>query len=224
MRTKALLLTAALGFAGAATSMAQAVYSVNVVGYINLTMKSRYNLVSNQLKATPNNGINSVLPAAAEESQVLTFANNNYTIDISDGSTWIDFNTGEPSATTLSPGQGFFFYNPSASDVNITLVGEVTTGNNLSVPLATGYNLVSSIVPQQIDLTAANGFPQVEEAQFLTFNPNTQNYNPILINDGTGWLNFDTGEPAVATATVGQGFFVYSPSSVAWTRNFNPNN
>ena len=48
MRTKALLLTAALGLASVATSMAQAVYSVNVVGYINLTMKPGFNLVANQ--------------------------------------------------------------------------------------------------------------------------------------------------------------------------------
>jgi len=225
MRTKALLLTAALGLAGAATSMAQAVYSVNVVGYINLTMKPGFNLVANQLKASPNNKLDSVLPAAPLESQVLKFVNNDYVIDISDGANWLDNATGNPSATTVTPGEGFFFLNPGNADTTVTLVGEVTTGNNLGVALAPGFNLVSSIVPQQIDLTAANGFPQVLETQFLTYNPVTQNYNTILINDGTGWLNNENGDPAVATAAVGQGFFIFNPGAAFnWTRSFNPNN
>jgi hypothetical protein len=226
MRTKALLLTAALGFAGVATSMAQAVYSVNVVGYINLTMKPGFNLVANQLKASPNNKLDSVLPAAPLESQVLKFVSGNYTTDISDGSTWIDNATGVPSTTTVAPGEGFFFFNPAATDSSATLVGEVTTGNGLNVPLAAGFNLVSSIVPQQIALTAANGFPQALEVQYLSFNPATQNYNTTLINDGAGWLNNETGDPVAAPApAVGQGFFIFNPgSALAWTRNFNPNN
>lgn len=226
MRTKALLLTAALGLAGAATSMAQAVYSVNVVGYINLTMKPGFNLVANQLKASPNNKLDSVLPAAPLESQVLKFVNNNYTADISDGSTWIDNATGNPSATTVSPGEGFFFFNPGTADSTVTLVGEVTTGNNLTVPLNPGFNLVSSVVPQEIELTAANGFPQVLEVQYLTYNAATQNYNTTLINDGAGWLNNETGDPVSAPKpTVGQGFFVFNPgSALSWSRNFNPNN
>lgn len=226
MRTKALLLTAALGFAGVATSMAQAVYSVNVVGYINLTMKPGFNLVANQLKASPNNKLNSVLPAAPLESQVLKFVNNDYIIDISDGANWLDNATGNASTTTVAPGEGFFYLNSGAADSTVTFVGEVTTGNNLTVPMAAGFSLVSSIVPQQLALTSANGFPQVLEAQFLTFNGTTQNYDPILINDGSGWLNNETGDPAVATAKVGQGFFILNPGPgvMNWTRSFNPNN
>lgn len=226
MRTKALLLTAALGLAGAATSMAQAVYSVNVVGYINLTMKPGFNLVANQLKASPNNKLDSVFPAAPLESQVLKFVNGNYTADISDGSTWIDNATGNPSATTVSPGEGIFFFNPGTIDSTVTLVGEVTTGSNLTVPLVPGFNLVSSIVPQEIELTPANGFANILEVQYLSFNPSTQNYNPTLINDGTGWLNNETGDPVSAPKpAVGQGFFIFNPGAAfSWTRSFNPNN
>jgi hypothetical protein len=108
--------------------------------------------------------------------------------------------------------------------LTVTLVGEVRTGNGLSVSLPTGFTLISSIVPQDISLTAANGFPQTTEAQYLTFNAMTQNYNTILVNDGTGWLNNDTGDPADARPLVGQGFFYYNPgAAVAWTRDFNPN-
>jgi hypothetical protein len=225
MRTKALLLTAALGLASVATSMAQAVYSVNVVGYINLTMKPGFNLVANQLNASPNNRLNSVLPAAALESQVLKFANNNYSSDISDGAEWLDANTGDPSTTTVGPGEGFFFFNPGATDVPVTLVGEVKTGSS-TVTLAPGFTLASSVVPQELSLNAANGVADVLEAQYLTFNAGIQNYDGALINDGSGWLDANTGDPADARPVVGQGFFYFNPGATAlsWTRSFNPNN
>jgi hypothetical protein len=224
MRIKALLLTAALGLASVATSMAQ-VYSVNVVGYINLTLKPGFNLVANQLNASPNNKLDTVLPAAPLETQVLKFANNNYSSDISDGTSWLDANSGNPSATLVAPGEGFFYFNPGNADVTTTLVGEVKTGPGLTVALPPGFALVSSIVPQDISLTAANGFPQVLEEQYLTFNAMTQNYNTALINDGTGWLDSNTGDPADARPVVGQGFFIFNPGNtpLSWSRDFNPN-
>jgi hypothetical protein len=223
MRTKTLLLTAALGVIGAASSMAQ-VYSVNSVGYINLTLAPGFNLVANQLNATGNNRLDTVLPAAPLETQVLKFANNNYSSDISDGSAWFDNSTGNPSTTTISPGDGFFYFNPGGTPVTATLVGEVPQGD-VGFSMAPGYNLVSSKVPQDISLTAANGFPQVLEALYLTFNSATQNYNSTLINDGSAWFNNDTGEPADARPTVGQGFFIFNPGAtpMAWVRTFSVN-
>src|ERR1043166_2369568 len=51
MRTKTLFLAAALSAAGLATSLAQSsnVYSLNVVGYINLQLTNGFNLIANQL-------------------------------------------------------------------------------------------------------------------------------------------------------------------------------
>src|SRR5688500_15579957 len=58
MRTKTLLLTAALSAAGIATSMAQApVYSVNAVGYVNTPLVPGYNLISNPLDNKTGNDI-----------------------------------------------------------------------------------------------------------------------------------------------------------------------
>jgi len=223
MRTKALIITAALGLASAASSMAQAVYSVNVVGYINLPIQPGFNLVANQLKASPNNRLGSVLPSVAVETQVLKFVNNNYTADVFDGSAWLDNSTGEPSTTSVSPGEGFFLYSPSAATV--TLVGEVTTGNNLTVNMGAGFSLISSIVPQAIALDPVNGFNNVVEMQYLTFNAGTQNYNTTLVNDGSGWLNNETGDPVPdPVPSVGQGFFIYSTGPASWVRSFNPNN
>jgi len=225
MRTKTLLLTAALSVVAAASTMAQAVYSVNVVGYINLTLRPGYNLIANQLVAgTPANNLNAVLPSVPQESQVLKYVNGNYTSDIFLDGAWLNATTGDPSVTRVNPGEGFFFLNP-AGNISVTLVGEVTTGNNLTVTNRPGYTLVSSIVPQDISLTPANGFNPVEEMQYLTFNAANQNYDTALINLGGAWLNSITGDPADARPTVGQGFFILNPGGAnnLWVRNFNPN-
>jgi hypothetical protein len=96
---------------------------------------------------------------------------------------------------------------------------------DVSVPLASGFSLIASKVPQRIELTAANGFPQTLEAQYLSFNAGSQNYNTILINDGTQWLNNDSGLPETATPDVGVGFFYYNPPGGAssWPRTFSVN-
>ncbi len=225
MRTKTLLLTAALGIAGVATSMAQAVYSVNVVGYVNQTMRPGFNLVANQLKATPNNGLNAVLPTVTEESQVLKYLGGNYSADIYLGGAWVDATSGDPTTTTVSPGEGFFFFNPAATASTVTLVGEVTTGNGLTVALTPGFKLVSSIVPQDISLITANGITPPEESQYLTFNAAAQAYDTPLLYLGGAWVNSITGDPADARPVVGQGFFFFNPgnTTVNWTRDFNPN-
>jgi hypothetical protein len=226
MRTKTLLLTAALGIASVATSMAQAVYSVNVVGYVNLTLARNFNLVANQLDATPNNTLGSVFPSVPNNSQILKFSNNNYTRDDFDGTGWVDSETFEPSTRSVNPGEGFFFYNPTAGPLTVTTVGQVRTGNGLSVPLgAAQFSLISSIVPQDIALTTANGVPLTQNMQYLSFNAASQTYNTRLDVDGGAWLDSETFEPVPApTATVGQGFFLYNPgAATAWTRNFNPN-
>src|SRR5437763_15367210 len=61
MRTKTLLLTAAVLAAGLGASVAQTVFSVNAVGYVNVTIKPGYNLICNPLNGS-NNVISTVMP------------------------------------------------------------------------------------------------------------------------------------------------------------------
>src|SRR5213075_206777 len=72
MRTKTTLLTAALVAAGALTSMAQ-VYSVNIVGYINLNIPKGFSMIANQLDTTPDNTLASVLPNPPENTSCYKF-------------------------------------------------------------------------------------------------------------------------------------------------------
>ncbi len=226
MRTKTLLITAALSLAGVATSMAQ-VYSVNAVGYINLTMRPGFNMVANQLNRTPNNLLNNVISGVPAETQVLKFSNaiNDYTLELYDGTSWIKPN-GDPGVLTANPGEGLFYFNGDTVNQTITLVGEVPQGPALTVALPSGFSLVSSIVPQSIALTAANGFPQEAESQYLEFDATIQNYRDPILNagPGAGWITLG-GDPVPAPApAVGQGFFYFNSGGPAnWTRAFSVN-
>ncbi len=62
MRTlKALLCLSALA-AGIATTVAQSnVYSLNIVGYVNVPVPSGYSLLANPLKAGVTNGANEIM-------------------------------------------------------------------------------------------------------------------------------------------------------------------
>jgi hypothetical protein len=148
----------------------------------------------------------------------MTYSAGAYKADIFDGTAWQDALTGDPSTTVLEPGKGFFFYNPDATDVTLTLVGEVKQGETC-VDLPNGYALVSVVAPQSISLSAANSFPQIVEMLYMTYENNAYN---SLINDGTAWQDALTGDPADAKPEVGQGFFIYNPDpATTWCRTFN---
>jgi hypothetical protein len=223
MRTKALLGLAALA-AGALTSMAQSnVYSLNVVGYYNITVPAgQFYLTANQLD-NGTNGLNQVLGTGQFLDQVLTFANNAYNIDVSDGTQWLDNNTGNPTTTTVSPGKGFFYQNAQGTAETITFVGQVRQGA-LSTSYGPGFTLVSTPVPVPLGLNS-NNFPQVFLMEGLTF---ANNAYTILINDGgpgaggIGWQDNNTGNPVNFAPGIGQGYFIQNPnaSPTNWALNF----
>jgi hypothetical protein len=207
--------------------MAQAVYSVNVVGYINLTLRPGFNLIGNQLNAGPNT-LASVFGVVPDETQVQKFANGNYSADIyfADLGGWVNPSNGDPSTTTVKPGEGLFYFNPAATDRVATLVGEVQLGTS-SVTNRPGFSLVANAVPQQLTLTPDNQFTPLEEMQYLTFNAATQRYDDAILYfvDLGGWVNGQTGVASIPNPGVGQGYFLFNPTAVnhVWTRTFNPN-
>jgi hypothetical protein len=221
MRTKTLLLTAALVAAGAATSMAQSnVYSLNVVGYINLPLVNGYNLVANQLNGT-NNNINTVFPTATDQDVVFKWNAATQGFAPSDtyqalGNGWYDgaFN---PSTTTLNPGEAFFYQSVGAKTV--TLTGEVSQGTNTLAIKGGGYSFLSS-PPPVVSGLSTNGFPQVDQMTYFTFSGGS--YTPSYTYQalGNGWYDgaFNPVDPAPA---VGQGFIVNNPGAqTSWTRSF----
>jgi len=216
IKTKALL----LGAAALGTLISQATAATET---ITLTMPPGFCLKANNLKVG-DNSLNAVLPNVPPESQVLKYFNGNYHADIFDGSVWLDATTGDPSGTKVSPGEGFFFFNPTSQDLQVTLTGTVPQGL-ISVCFNPGFNLVGSPVPRSFSVTAPSGFPLVLDMQILRFDCATQRYRAFIIGEcGFGEMclfDGETGDPA-APIPVGEGFFVFNPGirPECWIFNF----
>jgi hypothetical protein len=234
MRTKTLVLTA-LGALSASGLMAQTnVYSLNAVGYINVTIPAGYSIIADQLwSSAGSNTLATVLPVPADGSQdndqVLKFNGsgyNTYQMDSLDlpanggtGDGW-DGN----GNVTLNPGEAAFFKNIYSSAYTVTFVGTVPQGTN-TVALNLGYNLVSSPVPQAGGVSTVLGLTipgddSEDNDTLLTYTGgNYQTYNA----DALGANGWDGTEPTVA---VGQGFFfrvISGNAPFAWTRVFSVN-
>jgi hypothetical protein len=207
MRTKTLLLSAAVGAAGLLAANAQ-VYSVNAVGYVNLDIPVGYSIIANPLDAADNT-VGALFPVGSlpNFSQVLKWNGTGFTINTLTPGGW---NT--PSMT-LNPGEGAFV-NVSAART-VTFVGEVMQGA-LATPLAAGYNLVGSQVPQQATTTV------------LELDSALGNFSQVLTWNGSGYVIHTKTpggwSPNVATINVGQGFFVNTAAATSWNRTFSVNN
>jgi hypothetical protein len=226
MRTKTLLLSAALVAAGIATSVAQSVYSVNAVGYVNVTLVNGYNLIANPLNGT-NNNLNTIIPTAPESSVILRWdaATQNFNPNgdtYFGGSGWVDDNFAS-SSTVLNPGQAFFLRNVSGAAATITFVGEVPQGP-LTNRVPANYGFLSSIVPQSAGLPAL-GFPSVDGMSYLGWNPAAQSYDYGHAVVGGVWFD-DAFNQVDPTPKVAEGFLINNQtgSAVNWTRTFSVNN
>lgn len=213
MRTKTLILTAALSAAGVATSMAQ-VYSVNAVGYVNTVLKPGYNLISNPLTAQ-NNTINELFKGLPFGTQVFKFNGTSFTTATYDD---IDnaYLPASAGSQTVLPGEGVFVRNGTSSDVTVTFVGDVPQGT-LSNPLPAGLSIRSSMVPQAGTATEL-GFPGQPGDQIFQFDPVTQSYYTSTFDDID-----NTFLPPLRPLKVGEAFFLRKNTAGTWTRTFNVN-
>jgi len=237
MRTKTAVLTAAALAAGALSSMAQNVYSLNVVGYINLSMAPGYNLIANQLVGADTT-LNTVFGAGytSDGYQVITWnaasqgfnqPDTFYTAATAGTAGWYD-SSFATSTTTVGPGKGVFFYNPTSSSTPVTLVGQVTQGTN-SITLGTGYSFASIVPPISVDL-GTNGPLQLPTGsgdgnQFFTFGGGSYSqpytYYTAATAGTAGWYDSSFAAASV-TPAVGQGFVYLNTgsSSLTWVNAF----
>jgi hypothetical protein len=211
MRTKTLLITAAIGVAAAVATQAQ-VYSVNAVGYINLQAKAGWNLMANQLIQADGQNTCEVLFAGVPGGTTVYKFNpaSGYEINAYDA----DFEEWGIPGMTLEPGEGFWLR--IGEDTTITLVGEVPQGS-LSTGLTAGFNLVSSQVPQAGGVVADLGLPALPGGTVYTFD-NAGGYS-ISAYDAD-FEEWDNGEPMVE---VGEGFWYRVGEDTTWTRDFSVN-
>jgi len=209
MRTKTLALTAALGVAGIATSMAQ-VYSVNAVGYVKVSVPVGFSIIANPLDAgTGNNVISKLLAAPPEGTTIYKFNSTSGSYDIS------SFSFGAwDNDRSLVPGEGTFILNAGTAAFDVVFVGEVKQGH-LVTTIPSGFSMIASQVPQAGALDTDLKYTPVENDTVYSFNNTKGSYDISSYSFGT-WDNI----PNIAVA---QGFFLNSTGGT-WTRDFSVNN
>jgi hypothetical protein len=200
--------------------MAQ-VYSVNMVGYINQAIPTGYTMIANQLNASPDNRVTTLIPAPPNNTAVYKFnpATGGYdSVTYITGIGWDDGGAGSINMT-LSPGEGAFIFAETA--FNNTFVGEVALSS--TVPLVQGYSIISSALPQSLPLDAAPpaglGLPVAGGDQVYQFNRATGGYVFDEFITGLGWSG-DSGGPPVPD--IGESFFFNRTTAAAgsWNRTF----
>lgn len=219
MRTKALLLTAALSAAGVATSMAQAVYSVNAVGYVNTVLHPGFTLISNPLTATDNT-LAGLFGGGKVPIGTVVYKYNGTGFEIN---TYTDDEVFAPNpAQTLVPGEGAFIKNPTTADVTVTFVGEVVQNvgaTPVTTDLPVGLSIRSSKVPQAGTATDL-GLPAGEGDTLYQ-------YNNTFPAAGSGYKisAYEDGEwaPPLSSLKVGEAFFIKKVAAATWTRDFDVN-
>lgn len=223
MRTKTLVLTAVLSAATVVATVAQSVYSVNAVGFVNKTVGAgQFALLANPLDLGGTNTLLTVLPDVPNNTAVYKWKNDSSTYDVltkRSATLW----TGAPSGnnTTLNLGEGFFIKNVGAADFTITFVGEVKQGTAITTPFPAGFGLIASQVPQAGKVQTDLGLPaQVNDVVYV-WNAVTQGYKIFTKRSATLWTGV-TGEtePAVGVA---EGFFLKAGTAGTWTRSFSVN-
>ena len=225
MRTKALLLAAATAAFGLTSQAQTNLYSVNVVGYVNISLPAnKYILLNNPLDAG-NNVITNVIKDTLPDSVFLYPYVNGVGFDNAeqyiDGFGWF------PGTNILTPGKGSFIVSPVTT--NFTLVGSVIQGTS-SNALVTGYSLTGSKSPVSFPVGAA-GFtsstntltiPAADGDNIYLWNTNSQTYvDAIQYVGGFGWFDpnsvYDTNGPV---PKVGEAFFIYKAAGAPWVENF----
>ena len=237
MRTKTLLLAAAISVAGLVSSQAATVYSQNVVGYINYTLPAHgFAFVANQLDLSPSNDVNSVLAngMVSGETKLFLWNGTGYkaftyynAVDAAPSpGGWYDssFNL---STNTLNIGEGAFLQNPGASPITATFVGTVRQGTN-NTAIALGFNLYSLAYPVATNI---DSFPATS-GQDHYFHWNGTGYDRVLTYYNSvdaapspaGWYDSSfvlQSTNASYMPTVGESFFFqHFGSPTNWTTDF----
>jgi hypothetical protein len=211
MKAKALLAAGLMMAAAAAQSTAQTVYSVNAVGFVNINFPPGFTLASNPLEGATNT-VPVLFPSVPNGTSVFKFDSGTGSYI---GSTFLFGSWNNPSMT-LVPGEGFFFKNPSATTLTNTFVGNVKQGT-LATPLAAGFTLVGSQVPQSGLVTTDLGLPIGNAESVFKFDTATQSYT------GGSFLFGSWSAPGEPSIGVGEGFFVKKNATASWTRTFSVN-
>jgi hypothetical protein len=206
--------------------MAQSnVYSLNVVGYINVPYTNGFQMVANQLHSDStgtNNTVTGVfgtnLPAL---SQVYGFSTvSGYgTATLLVNGTW---SGGQPTVNnSLKAGGGVWLKIPGTTGTsgNVTEVGEVHQGTT-AVPIATGFQIASLVPPLSTTIKTAMGYPAGNLDRVYQFS-NPTGYLPTRTYLSAGAGSWTPTEP---TPAVGEAFWIQRAAAngaTTWNQTYN---
>ncbi len=208
--------------------MAQNVYSLNVVGYVNIPLIEGFQLIANQLDfdgtGTNNTTVNvlgtNTVPVG---TTVYTWSGTKYNIaSLAKSKTGV---VAWNATNTLAPGEGAWVNVPTGgltgTSSNLTTVGQVDQGAlvNTHVPAAGGYSLVSSMIPLAGGLQTVLGYsnPQVGDQVYQWSITQGKYVINSFTKSKTGVLAWTPAEPSIA---VGEGFWLNSQAGGVWSNYF----
>ena len=186
--------------------LAETVSSDNVIGYASINVPPGYSLIANPLHA-PSNAVSAILPDMPDDTALNKFDTHLFklTENAFKNDKWI--NPGE----TLSPGEGAIFFNPTSDFKSINFVGEVLQGE-LLLPIASGFSIHSSRIPQPGRLHTDLSFPIQEGDVVHLFDRDHQKY-VIYEYDRKKW---DSNPPILG---VGESFWIGKTTPGNWVQN-----
>jgi Ca2+-binding RTX toxin-like protein len=175
-------------------------------------LKPGFQLVANPLdnKSANGNTVSNLFATVPDGTTLYTYdaATQKFVGNGKDFGAWANDNQ------QLSPGGGAFLLLPAGGNVTVTAVGDVMTGA-LSTPIAKGFSIVSSKVPQAGKLQTDLGYTPEDGDTVYSFDVTQQKYVAAGYDFGT-W----SAEPSLQ---VGEAVFLLSPSAKSWNRTFDPN-
>jgi hypothetical protein len=244
MRTKTVLLSALLGALGSVSVHAQNVYSLNAVGYINVTLVPGYSIITCPLIASPDNTINTLMNNANSNlsGSFVYFYNpgtGGYNSDSAANPGGRGY-SGSPQGwagggtEVLAPGTACWFGNNFNTNITITFVGTVPTGPITNI-LSPGFNLVGSVVPVSGDIitNSISSLTNFNLGDWVYYWPAPSGPFTTYVSgsgrgfSGSGYLNeweAPLGDPTITN--VSDGFFYLNngvngvPTPVNWVENY----
>jgi hypothetical protein len=190
---------------------AGSVISVNIVGYVNLSLGPGLSLIANPLVFT-NNSLSFWMPTAPNGAQVFKYTDGGFAVSTFDGetATWSNPDLQVPI------GDGFYFSNPSGQTVVYTFVGEVMQGLLIN-PLPAGISTKGSLVPQAGSVNSVHLLPGESGDEIRLYESDGQGGGIETISV------FDAAQQAWVPDVVlgvGRGFWIRKQNPQAWARYF----